>query len=130
MTVEQDIINFLLDSSPVAAVVGARVYPMTVQQGVSRPCIVVGKPSGGPLYADEGEIGLSNPQIEIFCQDVSYGAAKSLASVVRGELSAFSGGRIHSAFLDDERDEQEAGSNSAEYLYTVTQTYRVWHEDY
>jgi hypothetical protein len=110
-----------------------KVYPQSIPQGTPLPAIRVYQSGGGPLYADDGETGLFNPRVitEVYAKD--YGAAKDLARQCRGVLSGYhgtlNGVDVQAIFLDDEQDDREGGSNAAEYVYIVSQTYQIWHGD-
>jgi hypothetical protein len=124
---EAGIITHLLAGTAIAVVVGTRVYPVDRPQGSAFPALTVTRISGGPLYADDGEVGLDNGRVQVDCWALTYTAAKDLASLVRARLSAVrdvSGFRY--IMLDSERDIREGGGNVAEYPFHVSQDYNVW----
>lgn len=129
---EEAIIARLLGTSGVAALVGARVYPGSVPQGEAMPAVVINVISGGPLYADDGEVGLDNVRIQIDCWGETYSSAKLLAREVRESLSAFSGTVDEVTFpyilLDTIRDMREGGGNQTEYLFRTNMDFIVWSE--
>jgi hypothetical protein len=124
---EAALIAYLLASTPVAAVVAARVYPNDRPQGSAFPSITVTRISGGPLYADDGETGLDNGRVQVDCWALTYTAAKDLAALVRARLSGVHGvSGFQFIMLSDERDIREGGGNVAEYPFHVSQDYDVW----
>ncbi len=133
MTVDVEIavINYLLAAATVAAVVVDRIYPLARPQASMLPAATVRRISGGPLYADDGEVGLLDARLQIDSYATTYAAAKDLAKLVSDQLSAVrdvvqSGTTVLYAMLDSEQDLREGGSDEFEYLYRVRQDYRVW----
>jgi hypothetical protein len=128
--VEEALLAHLLASPDVSAQVGTRVYAGDRPQGSGLPAITIARISGGPEYADEGEIGLDNPRVQIDCWALTYTAAKRAARAVRAALSGLDaevgGVRFHLATLETERDDRERGSNAAEYQYRVSQDWLIW----
>lgn len=118
---EADLIGMLLADAPIAAVVSDRIRPTSRVQSEALPSLVVTRISGGPGYADDGEIGLEAARVQIDAWAETYTTAKDLARLVRNKLSAFSGvfGVTNFTYimLDEERDLREPGANAAEYPF-------------
>lgn len=129
---EEALIAHLLADAGVTALVGARVFPGSLPQKLDMPALVFTRVDGAPLYADDGEVGLEDPRIQIDCWGLTYTAAKLLARAVVERLSAFDGTVGATTFqyimLDAERDFREGGSNNAEYLYRTSLDFTVWNE--
>jgi hypothetical protein len=127
---EEGLLALLLASAGIAGIVGTRIYPNSLPQGVVLPAISVTVAGKQPVYADDGEAGLTSARVQVECWALSYGAAKALARAVTDALSAFDGpaGDIEFQFitLGDERDFREGGSNAAEYRYDVQLDFDVW----
>jgi hypothetical protein len=121
MQMEEAVIARLLAGSGVAAVVGTRVFPGAHPQGSALPAVVLNRISGGPLYADDGEVGLEQARIQIDCWAETYTGAKLLARVVTACLSAFDGPVGATTFefieLENERDLREGGGDAASYPF-------------
>lgn len=121
---EEAIIARLLADAGVAAIASTRVFPGVRPQGSELPAIVLNRISGGPLYADDGEVGLQQARIQVDCWALTYTAAKKLARAVTASLSAFDGTAGTTAFefieLDIERDLQEGGSDAATYPFRTS----------
>lgn len=130
MTMEAALIDKLLTTPAITALVSTRIYPLKRLQASAYPSLVVTRISGAPLYADDGEVGLQNARVQIDSYAMSYSQAKDLAQVVRSTLSAFSGDHDGVTFsyimLDEERDIQESGAGAAEYPMRVAMDYIVW----
>jgi hypothetical protein len=129
--VETAVINYLLAGAAITTIVGTRVYPVARPQGSPLPAITVTRISGGPLYADDGEVGLDNARLQVDSWGTTYAAAKDLAMVVGDRLSAVrdvsqSGVTIRYAMLDAEQDLRESGADEYEYLFRTRQDYIVW----
>lgn len=129
---EEALIARLLATTGVSALVGSRVYPGSVPQGATMPAVVVNVISGGPLYADDGEVGLDNTRVQIDCWATTYSSAKTVARAVRDSLSAFvgtvSGVTFPYILLDVTRDLREPGANQSEYRYRTNMDFIVWSE--
>ena len=129
---EEALIARLLADSGVAAVVGTRVFPGARPQASALPAIVLNRISGGPEYADDGEVGLEQGRIQIDCWAATYSEAKLLARAVTACLSAFEGTVGGTTFqfiaLDIERDLREGGSNADAYPFRTALDFLVWAE--
>lgn len=127
---EEALIAYLLAASGIAALVSTRVFPHSLLQGSALPAVTVQRISGAPLYADDGEVGLDNPRMQVDCWATTYAGAKTLARAVKSRLSAFYGTTggvdFHYILLDNERDDREAGANNAAYIYRVSLDIIVW----
>ena len=128
---EEALIAKLLDTSGVSAIVGTRVFPLSLPQGSAKPAITVQRVSGAPLYADDGEVGLEAARMQIDCWAETYSGAKLLSRAARDCLSAFSGTHEGINFrylmLDAERDLREGGSNADHYPFRTSLDFIVWY---
>jgi hypothetical protein len=129
---EEEIIAKLLATSGVSLLVAARVYPVSRPQGSALPAITLGRISGAPLYADDGETGLETSRVQIDCWGATYTSAKTVARAVVASLSAFVGSSCGVDFkyvlLDAERDIRESGANSEEYPFRTSLDFIVWND--
>ena len=129
---EEAIIMRLLADSGVADIAATRVFPGSRPQGSALPALVLNRISGGPLYADDGEVGLEQGRIQIDCWAATYTEAKLLARAVTASLSAFEGTVGATTFqfieLDIERDVREGGGNSADYPFRTALDFLVMAE--
>lgn len=129
--VETATIAYLLGDSAIGALINTRVYPLARPQGSALPAITLTRISGGPLYADDGEVGLLDARLQIDSYAVTYTAAKDLAAAVANRLSAVrdvvqSGVTLLYGMLDSEQDLRESGTDEFEYLYRVRQDFIIW----
>jgi len=121
----------LIGDTAIAALIGARIFPVSRAQGSALPALTYQVISGAPLYADDGETGLSEGRVQIDCWGETYTSAKGLARAVTDRMSAFHGTVSGVAFqymlLDTEQDLRETGSNAAEYLFRTSLDFIIWH---
>ncbi len=87
MTVETGIINLLLAASGVAALVSDRVRYVELGQRETLPAIAVTRISGGPEYAQDGDIGLQRVRIQVDCYAERPTEAKNVGAAVVAALS-------------------------------------------
>jgi len=74
------------------AIVGTRIYPQIIPQGVPRPAIAYQRVSRGERQlAHDGPIGFGRATIQITCQGKEYRDAKPLAQAVRKDLNGYKG---------------------------------------
>lgn len=128
---EEAIVAYLLADSTLSALVSTRVFPLSRLQGSALPAVTYQRISGAPLYADDGEVGLTEARLQVDTWAETYSTAKTAARAVIDRLSAVrdvtqSGVTFRYIMLDDERDFREEGSNAAQYLYRVSMDFLVW----
>lgn len=131
MTLEGALIQYLLAGAGVTAIVGDRVTPISRTQGDPLPAVTVTRVSGAPLYADDGEVGLTNARVQVDSWAETATAARDLSDAVRTRLSAVqdvlqSGVTFIYIMLDNEQDFREGGSQEPDYLFRVSQDFIVW----
>lgn len=125
---EEAIINRLLATAGVTALVGTRVYPGTRRQGSPLPALVFNRISGVRDYTMVEPSGLVESRVQIDAWASEWLGAKTLARAVRASLSGikgtFSGIEVQGVFLDGERDTFEG--EAPERLYRVSMDFNVW----
>lgn len=106
---EEQLIQRLLASTGVTALVGQRVWPGRRTQGSALPAIVAHRIDGGRDYHLKGDSGLSAARMQIDCWGDSYGSAKKTARSVIAAMSAArwaaGGVRFDGVFIEDESDD-------------------------
>lgn len=123
--IEETIIDTLLGAAAVTAVVSTRVYPGAAPQGAVLPLLVVNKITGGPLYADDGEVGLERFRFQIDGYAESYTATKAIELAVRSTLSAMRTQAVPYAELDAVRDLQDGGAGETAYPFRVSMDFMI-----
>ena len=130
---EEQIIAALLADPDVSSLVGNKVFPGRVPQGVLPPAIVFNAVASVPEYADGGEIGLTDSSIQIDCWAETYGETKLISRAVSRLLSGkwFTAGDVEFQFvLQDSARDLSADSvrvNQADYYYRAMLEFTVWH---
>jgi hypothetical protein len=128
----EELISLLLGAGAVSSLASTRIYPGALPQSVAYPAAAVSQVSRVPVYDDDGASGLTEERYTVDCWGLTYTAAKGLARAVVATLSAYAGtpagGSVELCFvtLEDERDDREAGGNSAEYPFRTSLDFIVW----
>lgn len=130
MTVEADLISYMLTLTAITDLVSDRIQPVSRVQGDPLPGITVTRISGGPLYADDGEVGIADMRVQVDCWGAQYRDAKGLAEVVVEALSAVrdveqGGTSFTYIMLDNEQDLREGGGNAPEYLFRTSLDFTI-----
>jgi hypothetical protein len=128
---EANVISYLLADAPLTALVGNRIFPESMPQGVAMPALVVATVSGAPLYADDGEVGLTQTRMQMACYANTYSAAKAVATAVKSRVSGIRDVTQGSTtfiyvMVDNELDLREAGESEAEYRFQTVLDVLVW----
>lgn len=113
--------------SPLAALVGDRVQWGSRDQASGLPAVTLIKISGGPGYADDGEVGLDEIRVQIDCWASTFSGATALARVVRDQISAYHDNDFRHIALDASRDLREGGSNQADYEFRTSMDFIILH---
>ena len=95
----------------VAALVGARVYPITFPQTATRPLVIYQRTSNVPQYSHDGPANVTESRFQISAFSKTYDQAHQVAAEIRGafadweaEQANVSGIVIGAAFLENEID--------------------------
>lgn len=93
--IDETVIQILLTDPPVAAIVGARVYPNELPDASTFPALVVTKVSGGGSYTLQGDAGLEDARVQVDCyEDGGKEKLNILRRAVRRCLSGYRGGPL------------------------------------
>lgn len=106
---------FLLADAGIAAVVGTRVYPIKIPQGVNAASIVYTRVSGRGDYHMAGPSGLAMPRFQIDAWAPTGDAATALAALIKARIDGFRGVMgsgpaavtVQGVFLLDEREDYD-----------------------
>lgn len=82
---------FLLADAGIAAVVGTRVYPIKIPQGIKLASIVYTRISGPGDYFMEGPSGLVRHRLQLDSWAPTADAATALANLVKDRVDGYSG---------------------------------------
>lgn len=127
---EEAFIAFLLADTSLSALVGSKVNYDTAPQGTAAPYVVIEVISRVPVYADDGEAGLTQHRLQITSFAATRASALAVSAAVFARLSAvsqtYSGVQFQHIELDDEDSRFETFADGRE-LYRVRQDYLIWH---
>ncbi len=127
---EEALTNYLLTDASITGLVGNRITWSVRPQASALPSIVLQVIDGVPVYADEGEMGLTATRVQADCWGRDYASAKQVARAVKARLSGVrvTVGSIEfqAVFTDSEQDLFERGQGGDE-LYRTAMDFMVWH---
>ncbi|MGF7161285.1 hypothetical protein FHS85_002920 [Rhodoligotrophos appendicifer] len=133
---EEVLVNHLLTSSALAALVSDRVFPVVRPQAWLRPAIVITKISGLPDYTNDGPSGLASSRYQVDCWADTYAAATDVSRAVKAALSGMDvqggdGGtpermwRLRGGFVEGERESAESDTGGS-LLFRVSLDLIIW----
>ena len=110
-TTETALITKLEAAAPVVALVGERIFPNRIPQGVGMPAIAYEQLSGPRDHVMDGNTGLVSTNYVLRCSCSIYAQAKAVSEAVRIELDGYQGTvggiAISCIMLIDEKDDPE-----------------------
>jgi hypothetical protein len=111
MSLEVDLMTYLLAYTGLANLVGARIYPLRLPKEVTYPAITYMRISKPRTYSHSGDSNLSKPRIQFSCFAKTYLAALDVADQIVAALSGFKGSmsqtEIYAAFIQSQADMYE-----------------------
>jgi hypothetical protein len=137
MPLEKDIATYLMTKTTVTDYVGTgdvvNVFPMALPPTRPFPSISYQLVSDVGLNSTHGPSGLARARLQIDCWSDSYGVAKDLANVVRGEFDGFRGTLgetvIRSMILINRGDHHDPKATMRDVVRGVRSDYEIWYED-
>lgn len=88
MSFETDLKAHLASSSEIAAIVGARIFPVIAPENVSHPCVTYSVVGGDPHSSLDGfTSGTTRYVVQVDCWAKSFNAVMNLALAVRDQLA-------------------------------------------
>jgi hypothetical protein len=136
--IDETIVQLLIETPEVSAIVGDRVYSPKAPDGADFPLIIVGKAGATGQYDMEGDAGIENARVQVDCYSADGQAAVLvLKSAVRRKLSGFKGGlasgnpcSIDSSFLINDFDNSEPNTErTGPRLRRRTLEFNIWHRE-
>ena len=120
-TIEQDVHAALAGHAGLTALVGDRIYPVVLPEGVSYPAVRYQRIGGGPLQHTGGDSGLENARIQIDVWAKRYAQAKDTAEQVRAAIrTATAFKAVSVAEVDGYEDDTRT--------FRVTLDYSLWRQ--
>lgn len=127
--IEQAIYERLTTYAGLAALVGARVYPVILPQSPALPAVTYTKVTNEHVQSHGGASGLAMPRFQVDSWATTYASAKAVAEQVRLALLGFRGAvagvLIGGVLAETETDVYEPETR----IYRVSQDYRIAHEE-
>jgi len=91
MTIGEAIYAHLADHAGLAALVGTKIYPGDIPQGVTPPVVVVQLISNPPIPAGGSSYALHGPRYQFSCWADGYKGAVDVCEQVKNALMDYSG---------------------------------------
>jgi len=118
MTIQEGLLDYLLDQSAITAIVSQRIYPMVVPQGQPLPSITLQKISEQENYHLGGTTSLRVARMQIDCYAATPKAASDLSELVRTAMSTqrllMGTVEVTSVFRENSRDTNERSDNGSD----------------
>lgn len=127
MSVHAALHGILLANTAVSALVGTRIYPSVLPQGVTYPAISYEQIHGSEATGPQAYRGLyrSVCQVSVFARDRAgtIALAGAVATALKRYRGTVAGVQVSDVFIDDSIDiyDPEAGA------YFIAQEYRIYH---
>lgn len=120
------IYNLLTTDAGVSALVGNRVFPAVMEQGVTMPAICYTIISAGRISALIQDTDLVETLVQVDCYSETYPQARDVHQAVRAAMQRYQGTNagivIDDVVVEDERDIREEETKlfrtSVDYLFT------------
>lgn len=134
MLLEEGLQSYLSGVAGVAALVGARIYPVALPQEGPYPAVTYERTGGEVIHAMGQDPGLSSAAMQLTCWGATYSSAKASAAAVRAALQnqlnvtwgGESGVVVQAAFVEGEKDD---GYEPEARLYAVSVACLVWYKE-
>lgn len=127
--IEEGFTTYLLAHTGLSALIGNRIFPMRLPEGVDLPAITYERVSGPRMRSHSGPSGTANPRYQFRCWGDPYSSAKDVADQLRIALDGFSGDMgtvaVQAAFVEDDVDDY----NIATKQYNVRLDAILWHAE-
>jgi hypothetical protein len=91
VNIQEALYAYLAADASLAALVGTRIYPLTLPQKPTYPAICYSKASADVLMAHDGPGDLATDRIQFDCYDDSYGGCQDVYIALREALNGFRG---------------------------------------
>lgn len=132
MDIEQALTAHAKADSPLAALVGTRIYPLFIPQEAPLPAIAYQRISGPRVHSHDGVDQFGRARVQLTCQALGYDEAKDCAHLVRqafrgfsGQMGGPAGPQIHEIRIENEMD----GYNDEGDRFTVRIDLIIIHVD-
>ena len=104
--IEEALYTYLTGYAALAALVGARVYPMQAPQDAIYPLVVYQQVSGPREYSHSGPSNLAHPRFQFTAWAATFFESRQVAAQVRAALGGYAGTvgteTLYAVFIDNE----------------------------
>ena len=125
MSIEEALYTRLSTHAGLSALVGTRIYPSVMPQGVILPAVTYRQISGARVHAMGSDAGLARPRFQLSCWSTTYSQAKDVAAQLRAALQRWRGTlggvTVQDTFIKDESDlfEPDTGFHRVELEFEI-----------
>ena len=127
--IEEGFVTHLSGVAALVDLIGNRIYPMHLPEGVDMPAITYQRISGNRMRSHSGPSGTANPRYTFTCWAETYGGAKAVADQLRFILDGFNGAMggvdVQAGLVEDDRDDFDTQLE----LYQVQVDAILWHAE-
>lgn len=109
MMLEEALYDYITSDNTVSGIIGTRLYPAVLPEGVDLPAMAYQRISRDGMIAHDGPTGLATVRIQLTMQAQSYLTLRSLADAVRvlfdgirGEIGGEDGVMVHESYVDND----------------------------
>lgn len=88
---ETALVSALEDHPGLGDLIGDKIYPLMVPQGIALPAVTYRRVSGERIHAMVDDPGLASPRIQVDAWGATYASAKAVAEQVIACLQRWSG---------------------------------------
>ena len=134
INIEQALVEYLRGYPTVAALVGLRIYPMAVPQGVTGSVLVIQRIATRHIHSSDGSSGVAAARFQITAWADTFSAVVTLADVLRRALDGFNmlwnTIRIHHCLLIGDWPTEEPSAEAEELKsYGHHMDFDIFHEE-
>jgi hypothetical protein len=119
--------TFVLADGLIASMVGARMYPIVLPQGVKEDSIVYNEVSSTGDHHNEGPSGLAQVRMQIGCWSLSADGAHALGLAVKARIDGYRGPMgsvdVQGVFFETWNDLYEDSTK----MFGKSADYRIWY---
>ena len=117
---EELILSRLSGYAGLIALIGSRIYPLTIPQECSLPALTYMVISDPPEHAMGNDADISTMRMQISCLADSYKSAKAVYAQVKAALSRYRAGTIKDIFLETPMDDFEPETSVFQIIVDFT----------
>lgn len=109
MMLEEALYDYITSDNTVAGIIGTRLYPAVLPEGVDMPAMAYQRISRDGIMAHDGPTGLAQVRIQLTMQAQSYLTLRTLADAmrvlldgIRQEIGGEDGVMVHESYVDND----------------------------